>query len=211
MHCQTLGRNTESQLALSWVTCFPSPCQGSSATRYYLTVSREGALGAGVCVLPRQFSEQLCPLKAGRGGVGGAEAGLLTADSDSAPPQLNIDSCWVGSFYCPQASFTATIYDAIATESTLFIRQNQLVYYFTGTYVTLHESNQGSGEGVPGISGKGSCLWESQGGRLREPTHWMPPGLELRGWGGGRWKDFPRSLMVTTHPIWLFSTLYMLV
>jgi cation channel sperm-associated protein subunit gamma len=60
---------------------------------------------------------------------------------------LSIDSCWVGSFYCPQASFTATIYDAIATESTLFIRQNQLIYYFTGTYTTLYENNHGSGEG----------------------------------------------------------------
>lgn len=64
----------------------------------------------------------------------------------SAPLQLSIDSCWVGSFYCPQASFTATIFDAIATESTLFIRQNQLVYYFTGTYSILHQSDHGSGE-----------------------------------------------------------------
>lgn len=66
----------------------------------------------------------------------------------SPPLQLSIDSCWVGSFYCPQANFTATIYDAIATESTLFIRQNQLIYYFTGTYTTLHETNHGSGEGA---------------------------------------------------------------
>ncbi|EAW56781.1 chromosome 19 open reading frame 15, isoform CRA_e, partial [Homo sapiens] len=59
---------------------------------------------------------------------------------------LSIDSCWVGSFYCPHSGFTATIYDTIATESTLFIRQNQLVYYFTGTYTTLYERNRGSGE-----------------------------------------------------------------
>ncbi|XP_032468973.1 cation channel sperm-associated protein subunit gamma isoform X14 [Phocoena sinus] len=62
----------------------------------------------------------------------------------SCKGELSIDSCWVGSFYCPPTSFTATIYDAIATESTLFIRQNQLIYYFTGTYTTLHESNRGS-------------------------------------------------------------------
>ncbi|XP_043454963.1 cation channel sperm-associated protein subunit gamma isoform X6 [Prionailurus bengalensis] len=84
------------------------------------------------------------------GGIPDEKSVLLTDTSftDFFLVELNIDSCWVGSFYCPQASFTATIYDAIATESTLFIRQNQLVYYFTGTYVTLHESNQGSGSWV---------------------------------------------------------------
>uniref|UniRef100_A0A452RFK8 Cation channel sperm associated auxiliary subunit gamma n=1 Tax=Ursus americanus TaxID=9643 RepID=A0A452RFK8_URSAM len=84
------------------------------------------------------------------GGIPDEKSVLLTDTSftDSFLVELNIDSCWVGSFYCPQASFTATIYDAIATESTLFIRQNQLVYYFTGTYLTLHESNRGSGSWV---------------------------------------------------------------
>lgn len=81
------------------------------------------------------------------GGIPEEKSILLTDTSfkDFFLVELSIDSCWVGSFYCPQASFTATIYDAIATESTLFIRQNQLVYYFTGTYITLHESNHGSG------------------------------------------------------------------
>ncbi|XP_034879467.1 cation channel sperm-associated protein subunit gamma [Mirounga leonina] len=84
------------------------------------------------------------------GGIPDEKSILLTDTSftDFFLVELNIDSCWVGSFYCPQASFTATIYDAIATESTLFIRQNQLVYYFTGTYLTLHESNRGSGSWV---------------------------------------------------------------
>lgn len=62
------------------------------------------------------------------------------------PPQLSIDSCWVGSYYCPSLGFSATIHDAIATESTLFIRQNQLVYYFTGTYTTLYDRSHGSSE-----------------------------------------------------------------
>uniref|UniRef100_A0A8D2HG21 CATSPERG beta-propeller domain-containing protein n=1 Tax=Urocitellus parryii TaxID=9999 RepID=A0A8D2HG21_UROPR len=62
--------------------------------------------------------------------------------------QLSIDSCWVGSFYCPQADFSATIYDAISTESTLFIRQNQLIYYYTGTYATLYDSSHSSGKWV---------------------------------------------------------------
>ncbi|XP_054444788.1 cation channel sperm-associated auxiliary subunit gamma [Pteronotus mesoamericanus] len=80
------------------------------------------------------------------GGIPEEKSILLTDTSfkDFFLVELSIDSCWVGSFYCPQASFTATIYDAIATESTLFIRQNQLVYYFTGTYITLHEGNHGS-------------------------------------------------------------------
>ncbi|XP_019064300.1 cation channel sperm-associated protein subunit gamma isoform X2 [Fukomys damarensis] len=62
--------------------------------------------------------------------------------------ELSIDSCWVDSFYCPQADFSATIYDAISTESTLFIRQNQLVYYFTGTYATLYDRSHSSGSWV---------------------------------------------------------------
>nr|XP_045379408.1 cation channel sperm-associated protein subunit gamma isoform X4 [Camelus bactrianus] len=79
------------------------------------------------------------------GGIPEEKSILLTDTNfkDFFLVELSIDNCWVGSF-CPQASFTATIYDAIATESTLFIRQNQLVYYFTGTYITLHESNHGS-------------------------------------------------------------------
>uniref|UniRef100_A0A8C5P1D0 CATSPERG beta-propeller domain-containing protein n=1 Tax=Jaculus jaculus TaxID=51337 RepID=A0A8C5P1D0_JACJA len=62
--------------------------------------------------------------------------------------QLSIDSCWVGSYYCPLSGFSATIYDAISTESTLFIRQNQLVYYFTGSYNTLFKRNQDSSRWV---------------------------------------------------------------
>ncbi|XP_043750552.1 cation channel sperm-associated protein subunit gamma isoform X6 [Cervus elaphus] len=80
------------------------------------------------------------------GGIPEEKTVLLTDTNfkDFFLVELSIDSCWVGSFYCPQASFTATIYDAIATESTLFIRQNQLIYYFTGAYTTLYESNHGS-------------------------------------------------------------------
>uniref|UniRef100_M0R5H3 Cation channel sperm associated auxiliary subunit gamma n=1 Tax=Rattus norvegicus TaxID=10116 RepID=M0R5H3_RAT len=62
----------------------------------------------------------------------------------TCPGELSIDSCWVGSYYCPILGFSATIHDAIATESTLFIRQNQLVYYFTGTYTTLFDKSRGS-------------------------------------------------------------------
>ncbi|XP_047645862.1 cation channel sperm-associated auxiliary subunit gamma isoform X5 [Phacochoerus africanus] len=84
------------------------------------------------------------------GGIPEEKAILLTDTNfeDFFLVELSIDSCWVGSFYCPQANFTATIYDAIATESTLFIRQNQLIYYFTGTYTTLHETSHGSGRWV---------------------------------------------------------------
>ncbi|XP_060041854.1 cation channel sperm-associated auxiliary subunit gamma isoform X2 [Erinaceus europaeus] len=72
---------------------------------------------------------------------------ILVSDTnfkDYSLVELSIDSCWVGSFYCPQSNFTATIYDTIALESTLFIRQNQLVYYFTGNYSTLLEKNHSS-------------------------------------------------------------------
>ncbi|KAM8774577.1 cation channel sperm-associated auxiliary subunit gamma [Rhynchonycteris naso] len=80
------------------------------------------------------------------GGIPDEKSILLTDTSfkDFFFVELSIDSCWVGSIYCPQANFTSTIYDAIATESTLFIRQNQLVYYFTGLYITLHGSNHSS-------------------------------------------------------------------
>uniref|UniRef100_A0A2K6KBC0 Cation channel sperm associated auxiliary subunit gamma n=1 Tax=Rhinopithecus bieti TaxID=61621 RepID=A0A2K6KBC0_RHIBE len=84
------------------------------------------------------------------GGIPNEKYVLMTDTSfkDFSLVELSIDSCWVGSFYCPQSGFTATIYDTIATESTLFIRQNQLVYYFTGTYTTLYERNRGSGSWV---------------------------------------------------------------
>ncbi|XP_004601109.3 cation channel sperm-associated auxiliary subunit gamma [Sorex araneus] len=55
--------------------------------------------------------------------------------------ELSIDSCWVSSQYCPKMKFTATIHDTISTESTVFVRQNQLVYYFTGRYIVLHEQD----------------------------------------------------------------------
>uniref|UniRef100_A0A4X2M1G7 Cation channel sperm associated auxiliary subunit gamma n=1 Tax=Vombatus ursinus TaxID=29139 RepID=A0A4X2M1G7_VOMUR len=74
---------------------------------------------------------------------------ILISDSsfrDISLVELSINSCWLGSLHCPQEHFTATIYDTISTESVLFIRQNQLVYYFTGNYfngpVSFHgESN----------------------------------------------------------------------
>ncbi|RXM96363.1 Cation channel sperm-associated protein subunit gamma, partial [Acipenser ruthenus] len=63
--------------------------------------------------------------------------------------QVSIDSCWVGSLSCPQASFSSTIQDVISTESAVFIRQNQLVYRFTGDFALLplteKPSEQGSG------------------------------------------------------------------
>ncbi|XP_074133003.1 cation channel sperm-associated auxiliary subunit gamma-like isoform X1 [Sminthopsis crassicaudata] len=65
---------------------------------------------------------------------------VLISDSsfkDFSLVELNIDSCWLGTLQCPQDEFTASIFDAISTESVLFIRQNQLVYYFTGNYSHL--------------------------------------------------------------------------
>ncbi|KAJ7303931.1 hypothetical protein JRQ81_011444 [Phrynocephalus forsythii] len=46
--------------------------------------------------------------------------------------------------YPVEKGFSSSIVDTIATESTLFIRQNQLVYYFTGHYPVLHMNTSGS-------------------------------------------------------------------
>nr|XP_009675154.1 PREDICTED: cation channel sperm-associated protein subunit gamma [Struthio camelus australis] len=72
---------------------------------------------------------------------------ILLSDSgfeDFIAVEVDIDSCWIGSLTCPWTEFSSTIFDAIATESTLFIRQNQLVYYFTGNYSILHMATPGS-------------------------------------------------------------------
>ncbi|XP_053253725.1 cation channel sperm-associated auxiliary subunit gamma isoform X2 [Podarcis raffonei] len=63
---------------------------------------------------------------------------------DYIPIEVGIDSCWIGSLSCPQGTFSSAIVDAISTESTLFIRQNQLVYYYTGNYPILHVNTSGS-------------------------------------------------------------------
>ncbi|XP_048185926.1 cation channel sperm-associated auxiliary subunit gamma [Perognathus longimembris pacificus] len=73
------------------------------------------------------------------GGIPNEKTILITDTyfQDVSLVELSIDSCWVGSHYCPQTGFSATIQDAVSTETTLFIRQNQLVYYFTGAYTTV--------------------------------------------------------------------------
>ncbi|KAL8219889.1 UNVERIFIED_CONTAM: hypothetical protein K2H54_035646 [Gekko kuhli] len=58
--------------------------------------------------------------------------------------EVAIDSCWISSRKCPWDQFSSSLYDAIATESTLFVRQNQLVYYFTGNYSALYMNTSGS-------------------------------------------------------------------
>ncbi|KAL1769375.1 cation channel sperm-associated protein subunit gamma isoform X3 [Sigmodon hispidus] len=84
------------------------------------------------------------------GGIEDEKAILLsdTNFQDYSLVELSIDSCWVGSYYCPVLNFSATIYDAISTESTLFVRQNQLVYYFTGSYSTLFDISHSSSNWV---------------------------------------------------------------
>ncbi|XP_054855507.1 cation channel sperm-associated auxiliary subunit gamma-like [Eublepharis macularius] len=72
---------------------------------------------------------------------------ILMSDTffdDFFPIEVAIDSCWIGSLSCPQKNFSSSILDAISTESTLFIRQNQLVYYFTGRYDSLYMETSGS-------------------------------------------------------------------
>ncbi|XP_029769057.1 cation channel sperm-associated protein subunit gamma [Terrapene carolina triunguis] len=82
--------------------------------------------------------------------LGGFEAYkiILVSDSEFADftaVEVGIDSCWIGSLNCPLNIFSSTIVDAIATESVLFLRQNQLVYYFTGNYSVLSLRVPGSG------------------------------------------------------------------
>ncbi|XP_040590399.1 cation channel sperm-associated protein subunit gamma isoform X3 [Mesocricetus auratus] len=84
------------------------------------------------------------------GGIEDEKTILLsdTSFQDYSLVEVSIDSCWVGSYYCPMLEFSATIHDAISTESTLFIRQNQLVYYFTGRYSTLFDNSHSSSSWV---------------------------------------------------------------
>ncbi|XP_035305318.1 cation channel sperm-associated protein subunit gamma isoform X6 [Cricetulus griseus] len=84
------------------------------------------------------------------GGIEDEKTILLsdTSFQDYSLVELSIDSCWVGSYYCPMLEFSATIHDAISTESTLFIRQNQLVYYFTGRYSSLFDNSRSSSSWV---------------------------------------------------------------
>ncbi|XP_077192652.1 cation channel sperm-associated auxiliary subunit gamma-like isoform X5 [Paroedura picta] len=67
-----------------------------------------------------------------------------TAFEDHFIIEVAIDSCWISSQKCPWDKFSSSILDAIATESTLFVRQNQLVYYFTGNYSALYMNTSGS-------------------------------------------------------------------
>ncbi|XP_054854928.1 cation channel sperm-associated auxiliary subunit gamma-like [Eublepharis macularius] len=67
-----------------------------------------------------------------------------TGFDDFFPIEVAIDSCWISSPKCPWEEFSSSIFDAIATESTLFIRQNQLIYYFTGNYTALYMNTSGS-------------------------------------------------------------------
>ncbi|XP_044844968.1 cation channel sperm-associated protein subunit gamma isoform X3 [Mauremys mutica] len=68
-----------------------------------------------------------------------------TGLQSSLGEKVGIDSCWIGSVNCPLDSFSSSIFDAIATESVLLLRQNQLVYYFTGNYSVLSLPVPGSG------------------------------------------------------------------
>ncbi|XP_069042510.1 cation channel sperm-associated auxiliary subunit gamma isoform X2 [Lepisosteus oculatus] len=87
---------------------------------------------------PLWFVEGVSPVLI-LGRVPGFKAVLLTASefTHTTLIELSMESCWVGSLGCPQAEFSSTIQDAIATESALFIRQNQLVHQFTGNFSLL--------------------------------------------------------------------------
>ncbi|CAB1316597.1 unnamed protein product [Coregonus sp. 'balchen'] len=65
-------------------------------------------------------------------GIPGFKAVLMTATEfqHTSPIEVGIESCWAGSLNCPQVEFSSMILEAISTESSLFIRQNQLLHRF---------------------------------------------------------------------------------
>ncbi|XP_067084738.1 cation channel sperm-associated auxiliary subunit gamma-like [Osmerus mordax] len=72
-------------------------------------------------------------------GIPGFKAVLMTATDfqHTSVIEVGIESCWAGSLNCPQVEFSSMILEAISTESTLFIRQNQLLHRFVGNYSLL--------------------------------------------------------------------------
>ncbi|KAM6969964.1 cation channel sperm-associated auxiliary subunit gamma-like [Aplochiton taeniatus] len=77
-------------------------------------------------------------------GIPRYKAVLMTATDfqDTKIIEVGIESCWAGSLNCPQVGeFSSMILEAISTESSLFIRQNQLVHRFVGNYSLLANKN----------------------------------------------------------------------
>ncbi|XP_045080275.1 cation channel sperm-associated protein subunit gamma-like isoform X3 [Coregonus clupeaformis] len=72
-------------------------------------------------------------------GIPGFKAVLMTATEfqHTSPIEVGIESCWAGSLNCPQVEFSSMILEAISTESSLFIRQNQLLHRFVGNFSLL--------------------------------------------------------------------------
>uniref|UniRef100_K7GFT3 Cation channel sperm associated auxiliary subunit gamma n=1 Tax=Pelodiscus sinensis TaxID=13735 RepID=K7GFT3_PELSI len=65
---------------------------------------------------------------------------VLVSDSEFADftfLEVGVDNCWIGSLNCPVSVFSSAISDTIATESSLFLLQNQLIYSLAGNYATL--------------------------------------------------------------------------
>nr|XP_056701743.1 cation channel sperm-associated auxiliary subunit gamma-like [Euleptes europaea] len=80
------------------------------------------------------------------GGIPNNKVILLsdTGFNDFFVIEAAIDSCWISSRKCRWDQFSSSIVDTVSTESTLFIRQNQLIYYFTGNYSALYMNASGS-------------------------------------------------------------------
>ncbi|KAL0994659.1 hypothetical protein UPYG_G00125430 [Umbra pygmaea] len=72
-------------------------------------------------------------------GIPGFKAVLMTATEfqHTFLFELGIESCWLGSLKCPQMEFSSMILEAFSTESSLFIRQNQLLHRFVGNFSLL--------------------------------------------------------------------------
>uniref|UniRef100_A0A673WBK1 Uncharacterized protein n=1 Tax=Salmo trutta TaxID=8032 RepID=A0A673WBK1_SALTR len=84
-------------------------------------------------------------------GIPGFKAVLMTATEfqHTSPIEVGIESCWAGSLNCPQVEFSSMILEAISTESSLFIRQNQLLHRFVGNFSLLPLRAPPSGTSAP--------------------------------------------------------------
>ncbi|XP_078146236.1 cation channel sperm-associated auxiliary subunit gamma-like [Centroberyx gerrardi] len=72
-------------------------------------------------------------------GIPGYKAVLMTSTEfqHTSLIEVGIQSSWSDSPECPHVDFSSMIQEAISTESSLFIRHNQLLYRFVGNYSLL--------------------------------------------------------------------------
>uniref|UniRef100_A0A8C8S281 Cation channel sperm associated auxiliary subunit gamma n=1 Tax=Pelusios castaneus TaxID=367368 RepID=A0A8C8S281_9SAUR len=157
-------------------------CRGTGCCRGQLVLSLNYLMSVNNCSYPLWFTFNQAPVLILSGFP--AFKIILVSDSgfaDFTAVEVEIDSCWISSNNCPLTMFSTDIFNAIATESTLFIRQNQLVYYFTGNYSVLSLQ-------VPGSSLWTRALTKVCVSKLN-PVHFHHNGSEYVIVLGGGWQE----------------------